>query len=438
MEITRKDFLALSGAGALSACATSESIIGDGAIPATSLPPQMQRASVEQLHSTHLSAHQLRMLSFSGLDIVNGKRDGARIQDAYTNKWYWDCHRLGSTYSVGHRNKRVIAALRSALEEIEIGNLMFLSQYRAVTASKLAATTDGTLPGVVFTATGSEANEAAIKAARRFTKRKQLVCFEGAYHGATLMTMAVSGDDQRLGLYDIDEFDTIRIPFNDLERAKSAITSNTAALIAEPTVAQLGFVEPQKGYWAELSAHCESVGALIILDEVQTGGGATGSFWHYQQLDFTPDILVTGKWPSGGIFPNAFALMRKEVHEDYTSGVILPHPTTFGGSELGCVVTSEVIDILSDPDLLQRVQALSKRFADGFSNLPVSLNRNGLCMAIIDDRRPSLDTMRLLLKAGVLVVPATHNPNAIEFRPVLTITDEEADEIIRAVQLALA
>ncbi len=438
MKITRKDFLTLSGVGALSACTASDGKISDSAIPVKGLPSKLPRASIEQLHSTHLSAYQLRMLSFSGLNIVNGKREGARIQDAYTDKWYWDCHRLGSTYSVGHRNKRVIAALRSAIEEIEIGNLMFLSQYRAVTASKLAATTDGALPGVVFTATGSEANEAAIKAARRFTQRKQIVCFEGAYHGATLMTMAVSGDDKRIDLYGLDEFDTIRIPFNDLERAKAAITSNTAALIAEPTVSQLGFVEPQEGYWAALSAHCEAVGALIILDEVQTGGGATGSFWHYQQLNFTPDILVSGKWPSGGYFPNAFALMRKEIHDEYTKDVLLPHPTTFGGSELGCLVTSEVIDILSDPELLQRVQSLSERFADGFSSLPISLNRNGLCMAIIDDRRSSLETMRLLLKAGVLVVPATHNPNAVEFRPILTISDTEADEIIQAVVAALA
>jgi acetylornithine/succinyldiaminopimelate/putrescine aminotransferase len=327
--------------------------------------------------------------------------------------------------------------MRRALDDLDIGNFMLLASARTELAEKLARMTDGALPAVVFTASGAEANEAAMKAARVASGRRKFVCFEGAYHGDTLATLAVGGDQQKKELYGLDGREIVTIPFNDLPAARAAISTDTAALIAEPTVTQLGFPEPATGYWAAVAEHCRSVGAYIILDEVQTGGGATGTFWHYQQLGFVPDMLVNGKWTSGGYFPNSFMMMRADIHRAFTNDVFMPHPSTFGGSELGCLVTSAAIDVLKDPALLRNVARLSQQFADGFEGAPFRLNRNGLCMALIDDRRDNFASVRLLSEAGIITIPALHDRHAVEFRPILTLTETEAADIIRKVRQAL-
>jgi putrescine aminotransferase len=436
--INRNQFLKLSGAAA-GGMVGSLGIVG---APEAAAAPRRRRvapiADIERDHRARLGSPQVDVLEMAGLKLVYGERQGGRVRDAHSGRWYWDCHRLGSTYNVGHRHPRVLAALRSAVDQLDLGNFMVLSGERTRTAAKLATTTNDSLPCTVFTVSGAEANEVAMKAARVFTGRRRFVCFDGGYHGDTMMTLAVGGDDQKIAAYALRSTDIIRIPFNDLAAARAVIDSTVAAVIGEPTVAQLGFPEPIDGYWAGIAELCASVGALTILDEVQTGGGATGTFWHYQQLGFTPDILVSGKWPSGGYFPNSFALMRADVHEAQTRGVFMPHPSTFGGSDIGSVVTSTVIDVLVEPVLLARVRALSARFAAGFAGATFTVNRNGMCMALIDTRRSNFASVRLLAEQGVITVPALHHPHAVEFRPVLTIGDDEADAIIAAVLRALA
>jgi putrescine aminotransferase len=432
--LSRKEFLGLSGAAALSTFTNNAAAKPPSTVKAQSLE---SLAHIERDHRERLSSPQIDILELAGLKMAYGQREGGRVRDAHSGKWYWDCHRLGSTYNLGHRHPAVLKALRVGIEQLDLGNFMILSEQRTLAAKKLAATTKDALPRCVFTVSGSEANEVALKAARVFTGRRKFVCFDGGYHGDTMMTLAVGGDDHKRGLYGLQSPDIIRIPFNDLAAAKAAIDTETAAIIGEPTVAQLGFPEPHVSYWSDLSAYAAKVGALVILDEVQTGGGATGTFWHYQQLGFTPDIVVTGKWPSGGYFPNSFALMRADVHDALTKGVFMPHPSTFGGSEIGCLITNTVTDLLSAPQLLARVKQLSDRFATGFTGAPFSINRNGLCMALIDERRSNFASVALLAKNGVITVPALHHPHAVEFRPILTISDADADAIIKAVRVAL-
>lgn len=419
--------------------------LGVAAAAASAFVPQRLSAStessglreIEAVHRKRLSSPQVDLLERGGLKLVWGDRQGARVQCAHTGRWYWDCHRLGSTYNVGHRHPKIIEALRRGIAELEIGNFMMLSSYRSKLAETLAKLTGDRLSGIVFTTSGAEANEAAMKAARVASGRRKFVCFEGGYHGDTLGTLAVGGDAQKRELYQLEDADITFVPFNDLEAAKAAITTETAALIAEPTVAQLGFPPPEAGYWKALAEHCQSVGAYTIIDEVQTGGSATGTFWHYQQLDFVPDMLVNGKWSSGGYFPNSFLMLRQDIHEAFTRGVFMPHPSTFGGSELGCLVTSATIEILADPALQANVRQLSELFAEGLADVPFRLNQNGLCMAIIDERRDNFSTVRLLADEGIITIPALHDPHAVEFRPILTLTRGEAEQIIALVRKAL-
>jgi len=399
---------------------------------------ELSLSAIEANQIEHLSAAQLQTISRAGLRLVYGDRAGCRVQDAFSGRWYWDCHRMGTTYNVGHRHPKVMEALRQGLEAIEIGNFMILSEYRALAAEKLVATTGGALPGVVFTVSASEANECAIKAARGFTNRTRIIAFEGAYHGDTIMALATGGDHHKRALYKLEDFEVDHIPFGDIEALEAALTENTAALIAEPLIAQLGFPAPPAGYWKQARRLCTDNGALIIFDEVQTGGGATGTFWGYEQFGMIPDILVSGKWPSGGFFPNSFALFRKDVHDWLTEGVFMPHPTTFGGSELGCLITSVVIDILSDPALLANVRKTSDYFRARFSDTPFKARGMGLCLALVDERRSNFENVRRLAGEGVISIPAFHDPQAVEFRPPLVVSMEEAAIVADAVEAAAA
>ncbi|WP_395345009.1 aminotransferase class III-fold pyridoxal phosphate-dependent enzyme [Ningiella sp. W23] len=394
--------------------------------------------SLQDLHKQHLSSTQLSFLDQLGLNIVWGDRKGIKVQDHYSKKWFFDCHRLGTTYNLGHRHPVVLETLLNGLKNLELGNFFLLSEHRAKAAKNLAETTDNKLPGVVFTTTGAEANECAIKTAFGYTNRKKIVCFDGGYHGDTVMTLAAGGDDEKIKRYGLENFNCTRVPFNDVDAAMEAIDKETAALIAEPTVAQLGFPPPKPGYWKAISQHCKDVNALIILDEVQTGGGATGTFWHYQSLGFVPDILVSGKWPSGGYFPNSFALFKRALYDWLAQGTFIPHPTTFGGSELGSLVTNTVTTLLSSKSLLNNVKERSKQFQLALSGHPFHLNINGLCIGIVDTRRSNFESVKRLAEYGVLTVPAIHSKHAVELRPPLIITEAEVVTISERVIAALA
>ncbi|MEM7727776.1 MAG: aminotransferase class III-fold pyridoxal phosphate-dependent enzyme [Pseudomonadota bacterium] len=423
------------GAG-LSGCTTAQTPIGPAEAcrePVALSDLLEQRLSFDRLmalHREHFSEDQLTFIARLGVNLLYGERKGARVYDRAGDRWLYDCHRMGSTYSLGHRHPEVVATLRDGLDHLDLGNWLLMSEYRQEAAHKLIATTNGDFAGIVYTASGSEANESAMKAARDFTGRSRTVYFEGAYHGDTLMTLAVGGDEARKRRYRMESANCHGVPFNDIESLKRAVTPDTACLIAEPAISQAGFTLPDPGFWPRVAAHCRAMGAVLILDEVQTGGSATGDFWYYQSLGFVPDILVSGKWPSGGIFPNSFALFREDIHKHYTKDVFHPHPTTFGGSDLGCLVTSKVIDLLSDPDLQARVRRHSEAILSALAPLDITVNAAGLCMGLHDARASSLDRVAQLAEVGILTVPALHDPNIVEFRPMLTLSEAELDAII--------
>ena len=134
--------------------------------------PYPTAAATESTFAANLGPSMVRLMAAIGAPIHYGNRQGARVQDAYTGKWYWDCHRNGSVYNLGHRNPEVLAAVSEAMRNLEVGNLFLPSGYKAKAAEKLVASTGGELTGVVYAASGAEANEVAIRAARGFTRRK--------------------------------------------------------------------------------------------------------------------------------------------------------------------------------------------------------------------------------------------------------------------------
>ena len=399
--------------------------------------PFDDRAAVFDAFATHVNRGKVEAYRALGLEIVMGERDGIRFADAYDGTWYVNCHSNGGVFNLGHRHPAVVAAVRAALDEVDIGNHHLVSAWRAQLASRLAATTDGALPGVVFGVGGGEANDLAIKLARAVTGRQGVVSAQGGYHGHTGLSLA-AGDPQYRDPFGENLPGFVQVPFDDLDALDAAMDDRVAAVILEPIPATLGMPIPSPGYLAGVRRLCDERGALLILDEVQTGLGRTGTMWAYQSFDdVVPDLLTTGKGLSGGIYPITATLMSARVHAFFDDHPFV-HISTFGGAELGCAAAGAVLDV-TDEALLARVRSLADRFAAGFAGAPFTLRQQGMFMGLaFDDPGAGIDATQQLIRGGVFAIFANNDPSVVQFLPPLTITDDETDQLIDMVLGALA
>lgn len=395
------------------------------------------REAVEVAFAAHVDPGKVDMWRLGGLQLVMGEREGARFRDAYSGRWFYNCHSNGGVFNLGHRNPRVIAAVRAALDRADIGNHHLVSAYRAAAAERLAATTDGALPGVVFSVGGGEAVDLALKVARAHTGRDTIVSAEGAYHGHTGLALAAgSPDEQLLFRHRLPGFE--RVPYNDLAAMTARVDERTAAVILEAIPATAGFPMPEPGYLAGIEAACRAAGAMLVMDEVQTGLGRTGTVWYHQQEGITPDLLITGKGLSGGIYPIAATLMTTDVHRFFGEHPF-SHVSTFGGADLGCVAAAEVCDIITEPGFADRVEAAGRTFEEAFADLDFGIRRRGLLLALtFGDRHGGMTAMKRLFDQGVYAFFASYDPSVLQFKPALTVTDDDVEAIIAIVRRTFA
>ncbi|MFN8161247.1 MAG: aminotransferase class III-fold pyridoxal phosphate-dependent enzyme [Solirubrobacterales bacterium] len=409
----------------------------DAAPDATATEPFATREEAIEAAASHVNRGKTRALQAIGVDIVIGEREGARFRDAYSGRWYWNCHCNGGVFNLGHRNPRVVAAMREALDHLDVGNHHLISGHRARLATRLSESTGGRLPFALFTPSGSEAVDIALALARGHTGRQGIVATTGAYHGIAGLARAAS--DPRWS----EPFGGLlpgftHVPFNDLEALRAATGTGTAAVILESIPATLGFPPPEPGYLRGAGEIAREAGALLVLDEVQTGLGRTGTTWFHTQEGAEPDIVITGKGLGGGLYPVSAALLSAEL-ECFFDERPFAHVSTFGGSEIGCAAAGAVVEQVTAPGFAERVTELGERFETGFAGLPFSLRRRGMTMGLLfEDPHGGVLAAKSLIDAGVFAVYAEHDHAVTQFKPPLILTDSEADEIIETVGGALA
>jgi acetylornithine/succinyldiaminopimelate/putrescine aminotransferase len=371
-----------------------------------------------------------------GLDLVMGERGGPGFRDAYDGRFLYNCHCNGGVFNLGHRHPAVVEAVRAGLDHLDIGNHHLVSGWRATLAERLAATTGGQLPGVVFGVGGGESTDLALKVARSHTGRQGVVSAVGGYHGHTGLALA-TGDPEYRDPFGPNLPGFQQVPFDDLGALDAAVDDSTAAVILETIPATLGMPIPSPGYLAGVERLCRERGACFVLDEVQTGLGRTGTIWAYQQEGVTPDMVITGKGLSGGVYPITATLMRPEIHAFFDDHPFV-HISTFGGSELGCVAALAVLDVIEAPGFLDRVCALGERFEAGLSGLDVELRRRGMFMGVkLAKEGDALMASAGLIRAGVFAVYANNDTSVVQLLPPLILDDGEADEIIAIVRATL-
>ncbi len=393
------------------------------------------RKEIIECFARHVSSGKADFFAAAGIDFVAGEREGIYLSDLDGRRLI-NCHCNGGVFNLGHRNPRLIAAMQRALERYDIGNHHLLSAPRALLAERLAALSPSDLNRVVFGVSGGEAIDLALKLAHAHTRRPGIISALGGYHGHTGLALAAGDEAYRKPFEPLSPGFT-QVPFGDLEALESAMGEDTAAVIFETIPATLGIAIPPEDYFAGAHRLCDQWGAILIIDEVQTGLGRCGAVWGIDTYGVTPDILVTGKGLSGGIYPITATLYSDRLDPFLHDNPFI-HISTFGGAEAGCFVAMEVLDILEEPGFLEHVQAMAALFKEGFAGLlakhpvvMVEARQRGLMMGLKMAEPYYGPWMTVAgFQAGLLTIYANNDPSVIQVLPPLIIQEVEARQVL--------
>lgn len=334
-----------------------------------------------------------------------------------------------SVSNVGHRHPKVVNAIKNQVDKYM--HLMvygeFVQSPQTELAYKLCKELPDSLSSVYFTNSGSEANEGALKLAKRFTGRREIIACNNAYHGSTQGVLSIIGSNFfKQGFQPLlPETKTINFnSFDDLD----VITTNTACVIIEPVQGEAGVISPEKGYLKDLRKKCNETGTLLIFDEIQTGFGRTGSLFAFQKFDVIPDILTIAKGMGGGMPIGAF-IASKNIMQVLTHNPVLGHITTFGGHPVCCAASKACLDVIHEEKLMDTVDEKSQRFVSQLKHpLIKEVRNNGLLIAVqfenYEFNKKVIDTC---IENGLLTDWFLFNDSSMRIAPPLIISNEEID-----------
>ncbi|MBW1892701.1 MAG: aspartate aminotransferase family protein [Deltaproteobacteria bacterium] len=394
--------------------------------------------------ASFVNPQKARVLKNAGLDIIEGKREGALVWDI-TGKKYIDCITSAGSFNVGRRNPEIVEALKNALDDYDLGGFLMCSRQKAALAKKLAEITPGDLQYVMFGCGGGEANDFAIKLARGFTLNTDIISTVKAYHGHTGFSLAAIGRDE----YKKPFFPMVpgfaQVPFNDLEAVKAAITDKTAAIMIEPVQGEGGIFPATEEYMKGLRELCDENDILLIFDEIQTGFGRTGKMFCCEHTGVVPDIMTIAKSLSGALYPISATIYREELN-DFVMTHAFTHLSTFGGSDLGCIVGLAVIDYLTRNKVPEHAALMGDRFQQGFDaflkkypDLLIEVRRKGLMMGLQytnDSIGPRMSFQ--LAQNGVMAIYTGNEPSVMRLMPVLEIQPDQVDFVLDALDKSMA
>lgn len=403
--------------------------------------PEAKTAVIHQF-AQHVSSGKVKFFEMAGIDFVLGRREGPYLWDYAGEKRLIDCHCNGGVFNLGHRHPAVVAALRDNLASLDIGNHHLISAERAKLAALLADLTPPELTYTVFGVGGGEAIDLAIKVARGFTGRQEIISVKGGYHGHTGLALA-AGDDKYYQPFGPPAAGFRQVAFGDEAALATAVTAQTAAVILETIPATSGMPLPPAGYLPRVRQICDENGALLILDEVQAGLGRTGKLWAFEHFGVTPDIMAVGKGLSGGLYPITATILRTDLESVFHADPFI-HISTFGGAELGCAVAAKVLEISSAPAFLQHVNEMAALFAEGFAQLQsehpslVRLRQKGLMMGIeMENEFCGPFFTKAAYDHGLLSVYANNDKRVAQLLPPLIIDRSLVQDILERVDGAL-
>jgi len=331
--------------------------------------------------------------------------------------------------NLGHRHPKVVEAIKK-----QVDNYLHLTVYgeyiqapQIQFAQKLVDVLPSSLNSVYFVNSGAEATEGALKLAKRFTNRSEIIAFEGAYHGSTHGALSVMGNEEYKQAYRPLLPDIRFIQVNQQEQL-AHITTKTAAVILESIQGEAGIKVPDKVYMQALRKRCTETGTLLILDEIQSGFGRTGKLFAFEHFDITPDVVLLAKSMGGGMPIGAF-IADKAVMDVLKENPILGHITTFGGHPVSCAAGLASLTALLDENLIACVAAKETLFRKSLVHTKIKeIRGKGLMLCIeLGDFELVYKVSSYCQEHGLIIDWFLHCNTALRIAPPLTIGDDEIE-----------
>jgi len=363
--------------------------------------------------------------TYAKLPLALVRGEGSWVWDA-DGKRYLDLYGGHCVALVGHCHPKLVEAITEQAARLMFYSNVVYNDVRALAASRLAALAPEGLRRVFFCNSGTEANETALKMARRHTGRRWIVSMQEGFHGRTLGSLGATGPDSfRDPSYAVPR-EHRRVPFGDLAALSAAMDHDVAAVIVEPVLSMGGIRVADETWYRGLRTECDRVGALLLFDEVQTGFGRTGTRFFGEQVGVTPDLITGAKGVAGG-FPAGVVFVCDDVVARIGPG---DHGSTFGGGPLACAAMAAVAALIVEEDLPAHAAELGGWLSDALSALPgvVSVTGRGLLLGVNLDR-PAKPVVTQLRELGVLV-GGSKLSGQLRLLPPLTLTHDEATEFV--------
>lgn len=398
-------------------------------------------------YEAHAGAALARLMRFLGVTTLEWEARGSVVRDVHGQE-YVDCGGYGMFFH-GHCHPRVVEAVQRQAARMGQSTRLLIHAQQAELAERLAAWTPGDLQYSFFCNSGAEANEGALKLARAATGRTGVLAAEGAFHGKTFGALSASGRAMYQAPFRplVPEF--LHAPFGDLAalesaaEARAAAPGGLAAIILEPIQGEAGAILPPAGYLRGARRVCDRLGALLILDEVQTGIGRTGRMFACEAEGVVPDILTTAKSLGGGVMPIGAFTARPDCWRVFDENPFL-HTSTFGGGPLACAAALAALEAIETEGLLQRARELGAVLARDLGAIAArhcasiaAVRGEGLLWGI-ELRAEGLGGLVLsqLIDAGALVVHSLNRHRVLRVMPAAVITQAQMDFVLQAVDAA--
>ncbi|MCU8272820.1 aspartate aminotransferase family protein [Vibrio vulnificus] len=381
---------------------------------------------------------------YNPMEMIPVKGQGSRIWDQNGNE-YIDFAGGIAVSCLGHCHPVMVNALTEQAGKLwHLSNVM-TNEPALRLAKKLTEVSFA--ERVFFANSGAEANEAALKLARRYAadvygpEKSEIIAFKQGFHGRTFFTVTVGGQAAYSDGFGPKPGDVTHLPYNDIEALQAHISDRTCAVMMEPLQGEGGIIPPTAEFIQAVRELCDKHNALLVFDEVQTGNGRTGEFYAYQGLGVTPDILSTAKSLGGG-FPIGAMLTIAKLAEHLKVGT---HGSTYGGNPLACAVAEAVVTEVSKPETLQGVKEREQWFREGLAKLNekyqifAEIRGKGLLLgAALNEQWQgrARDVLVAAGKEGLLVLVA--GANVVRFTPSLVITKQEIEEGFAKLDKAIA
>ncbi len=361
---------------------------------------------------------------------------GSRVWDTDGNE-YIDCMGGYGVALVGHRNERVVNALKSQLEKIITVHSSFYNKTREEFLRLLVSLAPKGLSQVHLNNSGAEAVEAAIKFARKFTGKKGMVAMNGSYHGKSMGALSLTFNPKYRKVFQPLVEKTSFAKFGDIESLRSTIDEDTGFVIMEPIQGESGIKVAPDGFLQDVRKLCDDKGILLIFDEIQSGLGRTGRMWAAEHWNTTPDIMCIAKGIAGGV-PMGATLVKSEILAVMRKG---EHSSTFGGNPLSCAAGIAALQALTQDGLIANAEKMGRKFFDGLEDLKEKhkiireIRGKGLMIGI-ELKFEVKDILLDGIKNGVLLLYSGRN--ILRLLPPLVISEEDVTKVLETLDVLLS